>query len=209
MYEQTKVKDKKMNFFSSIKNSIDELICEFGFNGLNDLLYSTFGHSIKKPILAIGVSLGALGTFLSEYIGLDPVVYLAFVILLIIEFFTGIKASIVEGKKIYSKRFGRVILKLIIYTALIGVIHSFKMRLDAPSIFGYEINIYAVIYYASLNLIVIQLILSVFENLSRLGFEETSKVFKVISKILSRYIDNISLNKKDSDDIDQDILNKT
>jgi hypothetical protein len=161
---------------------------EFGFDTSMDFLNSTFGYAAKKPAVILSVSFGTVGTLVEQFIGLDPIVYMAFVVLIILEFFTGIRASLKEGKKIYSKKFGRVILKLLIYTTLIGVINIFRTRLDVPTMFDVEINLYSMIYYVTLNLIIVQLILSVFENLSRLGYEETSKVFKAISKILRKYI---------------------
>lgn len=167
---------------------INNFMHEFGFQNTTEFLNSSFGYSVKKPIMLISISLGAVGTYVENFIGLDPIVYIAFILLLILEFFTGIRASLKEGKKIYSKKFGRVILKLLIYTTLIGVINIFRTRYVQPSFFDIEINLYSMIYYISLNLIVIQLILSVFENLSRLGYEETNKVFKAVSKILHKYV---------------------
>jgi len=173
---------------TEIKQHIDGLMQEFGFQTSMDFLNSTFGYAAKKPVLLLSVSLATIGTYLENFIGIDPFVYLAFIILLFLEFFTGMRASLKEGEKIQSKRFGRVILKLIIYTTLIGVINIFRTRLDTHVAFGFEINIYSLIYYAALNLIVVQLILSVFENLSRLGYEETNKIYKVIARILQKYI---------------------
>jgi phage-related holin len=171
-----------------MKNHINNIMQEFGFHSSMDFLSSTFGYLTKPPVLVVSFSFATIGTIVEKFIGLDPVVYLAFIVLLFVEFFTGIRASLKEGKKLYSKRFGRVILKLLVYTTLIGVIHIFKTRLDIPKIYDFEINVYSMIYYAVLNLIVIQLILSVLENLSRLGYKESSKIYKAISNILNRYI---------------------
>lgn len=187
----------------SILPYINNFMQEFGFENPSDFLQSTFGYSVKKPIIIMSVSLGTIGTYIEQFIGLDPIVYLAFVLLLTLEFFTGIRASLKEGKKIYSKRLGRVILKLLIYTVLIGIINVFRTRYHSPAFFDFEINIYAMIYYISLNLIVIQLILSVFENLSRLGYEETSKVFKEISKILHKYVKLINPEEQIAEDQDE------
>ena len=172
-----------------MKGFINILVKDFGFNGLSDLYQSTFGLVLKKPILLFSVSLASLGSMCEEFLGLDPIVYVAFIILLFLEFFTGIRASLKEGVKIQSKKFGRVILKLMIYTLVIGVINIFSTRIEVPKAFGLSVNIYSLIYYAALNLIIIQLILSVFENLSRLGFEETSKIYRAVSRILKKYID--------------------
>lgn len=173
---------------TTIKYYLDTFIQEFGYNTATEFLNSTFGFMYQKPTIIISISFATVGTLVENFIGLDPIVYMAFILLLILEFFTGIRASLKEGNKIYSKKFGRVILKLIIYTVLIGVINIFRTRLEVPTIFEVSINIYSWIYYAALNLIVIQLILSVFENLSRLGYEETNKIYGIIAQILQKYV---------------------
>jgi hypothetical protein len=148
--------------------------------------------------MLVSFSLGGISAIVEGYIGLDPLVYVAFIILLGLEFITGIKASIREGKKIQSKRFGRVILKLMIYTLLIGAVHIFKTRLDTPVVLGNSINIYSWIYFIIINLVILQLLMSVFENLNRLGFEESSKIYKSISFAIKKFFrlaDNQELRK--------------
>tara|TARA_R110000803_G_scaffold136813_1_gene203757 strand:- start:12625 stop:13197 length:573 start_codon:yes stop_codon:yes gene_type:complete len=183
-----------MNF---IIKALNTLIFEFGFGSITEFGNSTFGYATKKSSIFGSSFFGIIAVYFENYIGLSPIVYLAFILLLILEFFTGISASIKEGSKIQSKRFGRVILKLMTYTILIGVINIFRTRLASPNLLSYEVNVYSIIFYVSLNLIFIQLILSVFENLSRLGYEETSKVYGVISKILRRYVKLVSPEESD------------
>ena len=179
-----------------ITRYIDNLMQEFGFATNMDFLTSTFGFCCKKPIMLFSVSLATIGTLVENYVGLSPVVYIAFVLLLFLEFFTGIRASIKEGNKIYSKKFGRVILKLAVYTVLIGIINVFRTRFEVPELFGAELNLYSFIYYTVINLIVCQLILSVLENLSRLGFEETSRIYRGLSKALKKYLRLTDTNEK-------------
>lgn len=179
-------------------NYCDLLLQEFGFNGTTEFVDSSFGYLLSKPTLMISFYIGSFSALIEGYVGLDPLVYLSFIMLLGLEFFTGIKASIREGKNINSKKFGRVILKLIIYTLLIGAVHIFKTRLEVPEFFGNQINIYSWVYYIIINLVVLQLLLSVFENLNRLGFEESSKIYNSISKLLKKWfrlVDTEDLNK--------------
>ena len=105
--------------------------------------------------------------------------------LLIIEFATGISASIREGKKIESRKFGRFICKVFIYTLMIGVVHILNTSADGRIVS----KVYTFIYWVIVDYISLQLIISVFENLSRLGFQETSKVFKKINKYLCKWFD--------------------
>jgi len=160
---------------------------EFGFKSFLDYFQSCFKWGISSSSVVLSLTFGALASNFELIIGLEPVVYLAFVLLLFMEFFTGIKASLKEGKKIESKKFGRIILKILTYTILIGIINIFKTRLPVPKIFDSEINIYSWVFYTVINLIIIQLIISVFENLSRLGYKESSKIFGVIGKASEKW----------------------
>lgn len=170
-----------------MRQSIDTFMSEFGFNGVSDYLGSCFHWGASSKPLILSVTLGSFATYFEQFIGLEPVVYVAFLVLLISEFITGVRASVKEGKKIQSRKFGRFILKILTYTLMIGLINIFRTRLHIPVIFGQNINIYAWIYYVVLNMIIVQLIISVFENLSRLGFAETNRIFRAIKNASKKW----------------------
>ena len=172
-----------------MRRYIDKFMSEFGFEGISEYGNSCFKSSLLiKPFL-LSVSFGTFASVFEKFIGIEPMVYLAFLVLLGCEFVTGIRASVREGNKIESKKFGRFILKILTYTLIIGIINVFKTQLHIPQVFGQNINIYAWIYYVSLNMIIVQLIISVFENLSRLGFSESSKIFKTLSLKANKWFD--------------------
>lgn len=184
-----------------MKSAINSLIKEFGFDCHNNLISSTFGFLLQKKTISISLYLGAISMFVKKWVGIEGVVFATFLGLILFEFVTGIKASLKEGNKIESKRFGRVILKMLIYTTMIGMINVFKNNLHSPSIFGYEFNVFELIYNTVVYGILIQLFISVLENLSRLGYKETSKLFKIVSRIFDRWIKlDDSEDKKDSED---------
>ena len=169
--------------------AINKFISEFGFDGFSEYMESSFQWGVSQKPLIIGVSLGTFATYFEDFIGMECIVYLAFIILLFMEFVTGVRASIKEGNKIDSKKFGRFILKIVTYTLIIGVINIFSTRLNAPLVFNYKINIYHWIYYVVLNMIVVQLIISVFENLGRLGYSESNKIFKALTIKTKKWCD--------------------
>jgi len=171
-----------------MRNAIDSLIKEFGFDCHKSFISSTFGFLLQKKTISISIYLGAISMFIKKWVGLEGVVFATFLALIIFEFITGIRASLKEGNKIESKRFGRVILKMLIYTTMIGMLNVFKNNLSVPSIFGYEFNVFELVYNIVVYGILLQLFISVLENLSRLGYKETSKLFKVVSSIFDRWL---------------------
>ena len=158
---------------------------DFGFNDSMDYLDSTFHIASIKPILGISLILGSIASFCESFMGLSLSAYISFCVLLLIEFVTGVLASIREKQKIQSKKFGRFLLKIITYSLMIGIVNVFNINFKASKV-GF---IYDIIYWSMINLITIQLVISVFENMSRLGYQEANRVFKLINKILKKYLD--------------------
>lgn len=161
----------------------------FGFKGAVDFIDSTFHTKSIATTLAMSGIAGVVASYIEKILGLDPIAYLLFVILVIVEFVSGIRAAIKEKQKIESRKFGRMILKILVYTLLIALVNGFKVRLEVPLIFGEEINIYSWVYYAVVNMILIQLLISVLENLGRLGFAETNKVTQFLYFKLSQWFE--------------------
>jgi hypothetical protein len=158
---------------------------DWGFVNQYDFLQSTFHIDSIKPLLTISVTLGSVATMFKEVTGMNVVLYISFFLLLSLEFITGIKASLKEGKKIESKKFGRFIAKICTYTLMLIITNSIALSVTGT----YMSYVYETLYWTIFHLITLQLIVSVFENLARLGFQESSKVFKQTNKMLQKYLE--------------------
>jgi len=169
----------------SFIDQINYQIKAFGFADSTDVLVSTL-HTDKNWLHmgVVGSVLGSLALFLEKYVGLEPVAYIAFLSLLIIEFVTGIKASIKSGRRIESRKFGRMIIKIGIYTSILSIVNIMKGVFNKDAI-----DIYYWLYYIIFNLVVIQLVISVFENLAKLGYAESSVIVRIMRKKLNKWFD--------------------
>ena len=174
-----------------------------GYDSITDFLQSCFHILQWKPLLSFSMSFGTIAYFFERYIGLEPIVYLAFVSLLALELITGVRVSVVKKKeKFTSKRFGRFFIKIMAYTILIGIINIFKERLPTPEILGLKVEIYTWIYYTGLTWINSQLILSVFENFGKLGWSEAKGFHGFMLRKFNKYFDlklDDSADKKRTD----------
>lgn len=160
----------------------------FGYRNIDDFLSSAFHYKYISTLgLLTAAVIGYIATFIEDYIGVTVVVYIAFVVLLVGEFISGIAASLKQGKKIQSRKFGRMIVKIGAYTTILGVLNVFAKQLPSPEIFDFDINIHKWLFYAVFNMIIIQLLISVFENLDKLGLTETSFVLKVLKQRLNKW----------------------
>lgn len=66
--------------------------------------------------------------YVSESIGITPVLAMAMLVAIVSEMWTGIRASKVQGIGFESFRFSRCIIKLCIWLAIIYIIHSFYLE---------------------------------------------------------------------------------
>lgn len=168
-------------------------INDWGYSSLHDLLQTTLHYKNIKPMLAMSVTMAGVSNLINKYIGLEPVTFLAFILLLLVELITGIKASIYEGNKLESRKFSRFVFKVFIYIVMISITHLFSIGSEGRIIS----SLYGFIHFIIIDYITIQLIISVFENLSRLGFQESSKVFKAIKNYLNKWFDMESKKEKE------------
>lgn len=183
-----------MKVIKTVTETLNHFFSDFGFTGYYDFLQSSFHVENFKPIIISSVMLGTIATYCEKYLGIEPIVYVAFVMLLAIEYFTGLSASLKEGKKFESKKLGRFIIKIAAYTTIIGIINIFKNGMKPMVVIDNEINIYSWLYYTVFNMIVVQLIVSVLENYSRLGYKESNKIFGLIAGKLNKWF---KLDEKD------------
>ena len=171
-------------------NTINYLLKGFGFVSVDDYCQSVCHAGLGLINIAkAGLILGTIAAFIEAFVGITPMAYLAFIMLVIFEFFTGVRASIKQGKKIESRKFGRMIVKLSTYTTVLGILNLLKVNLNVFSIMGTTVNIYEWIHYVVLNMILIQLIISVIENLSRMGMMEANKILVVIKRKFEKWFD--------------------
>jgi len=173
-------KKAKMKFLDFINYHLQG----FGFSGANDLMVSTL-HTDKNwgVIVALSAFFGGVAMSVETYLGLQLTAYAGFLALLILEFITGIKASLKSGKKIESRKLGRMIVKIGFYTIILGIAQSLKGGGDLAH------TIWDWVHFTVFNMVAVQLIISVFENLSKLGYTETNKILRAINKKLSKWFD--------------------
>lgn len=165
-------------------------ITEIGYDSVSSFIDSlTHPESILKSSVISG-TLGTLAYFFDTYMGISSMVVLMIMLLFIVEMFTGIKASKLEGKKISSKKFGSGIVKMGIYFVIITAVHNLSTDIEIKPFFGIEFNIYGWVHYFFLNFIIIQLIISNLENFQRLGWGDFMPFINKLSKWLK-------LNQKD------------
>lgn len=173
--------------------TIKYLLKGFGFENLNDFSSTTFKIFYTPNAVNLVSLSGILGTarlFIENSLGMDIIVFAAFVFLIIAEMQTGIKAAIQKkGERIKSRKIGRMILKIGIYSFILFILYSFSSKMKNPTVLGFEVNPFEWLYYVVFTSIVFQLVISWLENLSILGYHEAKGLVGVILRKYNKWFE--------------------
>ncbi len=173
--------------------TITYILKGFGFESVSDFSFSLFGMAIKAAnFIFIGaiLTLGFLRSSLPDLEVLDFAVYAVFVMLIFAEFYTGVKVARIKKKeKIKSRKVGRMLLKIGVYTFILFCLNILAQGIQAPPLFGLDINPLEWLYYTVLIGIIFQLVLSYLENLACLGYKEDLGLFGFLLRKYNKFFE--------------------
>jgi hypothetical protein len=170
--------------------TINYILEGFGFQNLTDYKMSTFGYFLTTKVISISLIIGTVKTFLLDYLGFDLLVFSAFVLLNILEFSTGVRASKKRKEKVESRKMGRMFLKVGTYLLIIYILNSFKNGLQFPAIMDFELDPFIIFYWAFLAGTIYQLLKSLLENMVALGYAEANGVLGFIVRKFNTYFED-------------------
>ena len=169
--------------------NINYILEGFGFKSTTDLRLSLFGYIMKSDILAITGILASARSLFQNVIGVDVIVVAAFVSLVFLETYTGIKVSFkVDKVRFKSRIFGRMLLKVFIYITMLAILNVMA-GIEMPELFGLNVNPFRWLYYMIFTGIVMQLIISCFENLGKLGYKEAKGLTGFILRTFNKWFE--------------------
>ncbi|URC13940.1 phage holin family protein [Flavobacterium sp. B183] len=107
---------------------------------------------------------------------------MAYVVLLVSEWYTGIKASLKRNERHESRKFGRMLLKIATYLVPIYILNTFAQNSDFITVIDLELNPFSWLYWVVLLGIIWQLLVSLLENLDSLGVKYAKTLIRIINK---------------------------
>ncbi len=148
---------------------IIKLLSTYGFSSGKDFLLSlfpSFKYGSERIALALSTVLGAVANFL----GLTPALVLAMFIAVLVETFTGRRASKKRGEPFESYKFSRCIIKVFIWVAILYILHSFAMEMQDSSNVVYQLGYYFFVILKLVTMVyfVIEYLTSILENLAEI-----------------------------------------
>lgn len=167
-----------------MKDFLKSIVVAFGYTDITDFSDTIFSFKgVLTTTLLVSVSFSAMAVYIEQFIGLKPIAYLSLIVLFVLEFLTGVSASVfVKGQDFNSLKMGRIVLKIFVYSVILGLLNIFTQNTGKHEVFGIDFNFYEWIYFVILNVLVIQLFISVLENLETLGFKEVSPLLRIFKK---------------------------
>ncbi|SHG98238.1 Bacteriophage holin family protein [Flavobacterium fluvii] len=155
----------------------------FGFVDLDEFLKSAFGFIYTSiPIIKIDLLMAFMLSSVSFLFGFNHLFLIAYVVLLVSEWYTGVQASLKRGERHESRKFGRMILKIATYLVPIYILNTFAKNSDFLKIMDVELDPFAWLYWAVLLGIIWQLLVSLLENLDSLGVKYAKTLIRIINK---------------------------
>jgi hypothetical protein len=167
-----------------------------GYDSGAHLLDSTFHPNSLPTVLGISSIAASAAYYFEAIMGITIPVGILIILLFGLELFTGIRASIKEGRGFSSEKFQKGWLKLFIYMIFIICSNLAAKYIPHRGFFGFEFNIYDWLHYLFYNFIIIQLFISNLENFMRLGWGNFLPLISQLSNILKLNQDS---NKNDND----------
>lgn len=163
-----------------LKQTLDFSVSCFGFRSLNEYVKSMLNYDYRIAIFSIGTVLGSIAAFINEFMGITGTMYVIFTVLMAFEFYSGIRASIVQGIPISSKKWDRVLLKLGGYSIVLVALWEFS-KLPDPAGAAFRWAHFVVLFH-----VIVGLVISVVENFSKIEGKKKSRLGVVLKKILDK-----------------------
>ena len=167
-----------------MKQILSRIVMSAGYRDADHFLNSAFHPDIASTCTGVSAVFAGIAYYFNSAFGIVLPVGIGIIVLFILEFYTGLKASKLEGKKFDSELFGKGWFKLFVYMLMIGTSHGMASNIEIKPIFGVTFNVYEWLHYGFYNYIIINLFWSNLENFKRLGWTEYSPLLKRLNKYI-------------------------
>lgn len=176
----------------------------YEYSSIEEFIYSMV-PSFKYKLQGLTLTLSFLAAGIDHLFGIGPALAIAMVVAIIVETWSGIKASRKNGKKFSSFRFSRCIIKVFIWFSLLYIIHAFEsdfsekpgIMADAAQLFFQFIFIMVLTYF------MIEYVTSILENLGTISGKNKTALIEVIQNSWKQFIQSFKFGKQNENDRNQ------
>jgi hypothetical protein len=167
-----------------MKTIFTKLVVSAGYRDGEHFLNSAFHPNCAGIGTGVSAILASIAYYFNAVFGIVLPVGIGIILLFVLEFYTGLKASKKEGLKFDSELFGKGWFKLFVYMLMIGISNAMANNIPIKPIFGVTFNVYEWLHYGFYNYVIINLFLSNLENFKRLGWSEYIPILNYLAKFV-------------------------
>lgn len=160
----------------------------FGFIGFREFLASLLKPKFMLKVWYLWVGLAPLFALIEHWMGITGPLFLAFLSLNFIELFTGIRASVYEGKALASDKLQRFFIKFFVYITIIAATYQYKLFTNGNVEHGWASDFFGWAHSGILSGLSIILIRSIFENLWRMDIKEAGIIYGILDNKWTRFV---------------------
>lgn len=176
---------------------INRFLDTYGFDGLKGFflsLFPSFKYGVAGQTLSVSAVLGFISSLLGISAFLIPVMFVA----VVIETWTGIKASKKQGIPFESIRFSRCVIKVFIWVSLFFMFHSFAMDMQAHDDWVHVAGFYffEILHVATMMYFVIEYSTSILENLAVLDGKPKETLVVAFGTMFDNFISKMKGGRK-------------
>jgi hypothetical protein len=165
-----------------MKNYFIKFLAVYDWNSFEELFLSIF-PSFKYQLHGAVLTLSLLSGVINSVFGVTPALAFAMFVAIIIEVWTGIKASKLKGIDFESFRFSRCVIKILIWLSILYIINAFKKEFDNSTnwIDIAALNFFKFTFVVCLTGFLVEYVTSILENVSVLKGKEKTAIINAIS----------------------------
>lgn len=159
----------------------------YSFTSIHDFMLSlhpSFKYGLQVPL----ISISGVVAVLSRILGFGPAIVVAMVVAVLVETYTGIKASRIQGIKFESFKFSRCLLKVFIWYTLIYITNSFALECASKDTVLNDIGatFFEIVRLLILAYFVLEYVVSIMENLAVIDGKPKTQFVDALTSMWSK-----------------------
>lgn len=182
-------------------NMILRFLKTYEYASLDEFLYS-LGPSFKYKLQGLTITLSFLAGLVDQIFGIGPALAVAMMVAVLVETWTGIKASRKRGEKFSSFRFSRCILKVCVWLTIVYITHAFESEFSDRSglAYGAVHLFFQFAFIVTLAYFMVEYVTSILENLGSITKKDKQALIDVIQTAWKNLIATLKFGKKNEDE---------
>lgn len=182
-------------------NTFTRFLKTYEYASMEDFLYS-LGPSFKYKLQGLTITLSFMAGVVDQMFGIGPALAVAMVVAVLVETWTGIKASKTRGERFSSFRFSRCILKIFVWLTIIFIVHAFESEFSDRVGIAYDAAhlFFQFIFIVTLAYFMIEYVTSILENLGSITKKDKQALIDVIQTAWKNLLNTLKFGKKNEED---------